>query len=76
MATYRIRTINRVDSCPIEEEANSLYVFALTITESVHEFGELGGPLDLEKDLVVVVGHFDVEMFGLGLFVGVAPRPR
>ena len=75
MATYRFRTVSRVDTCPIEKEANSLYVFALTITECVHEFGELGGPLDFEKDLVVVVCHLDVEMFGLGLFVGVASRP-
>ena len=51
-------------------------MLALAITESVHEFGKLGGSLDFEEDLVVVVGHFDVEVFGFGLLIGVAPRPR
>jgi len=45
---------------------------SLTLTEGVHELRESGGAFDLEEDLVVVVCHFDVEVFGFGLVVWVA----
>ena len=70
--TYRFRTIGGVDPRAVEQEAHGSYLFPLTIAEGVHELGELGRPLDFEEDLVVVVGHFDVEVLGFGLFVWVA----
>lgn len=38
---------------------------ALTLAEGVHELLELGGALDLEENLVVVVGDLDVQVLGL-----------
>ena len=36
---------------------------ALTIAEGIHEFLKLGASLDLEKDFIIAIRHFDVEMF-------------
>lgn len=65
LCTDRLRCISRVDSCPIKEEADTCHRFALTLAERVHELVESGCALDLEEDFVVVVGDFDVEVFGL-----------
>lgn len=65
--TYRVRTISRVDPSPIEQESNILHGLALSFTEGVHEFAELGCALDLEEDFVVVISDLDVQVFGLGL---------
>lgn len=46
--------------------------FALTLAESVHEFRESSGTLNLEEHFVVVVRHLDVEVLGLGLVFWVA----
>ncbi len=41
----------------------------MPLTESIHELLELGGTLDLEEDLVVVVSHLDVQVLcGAGVF--------
>ncbi len=64
--THRIRTIARVDPRPIEQEAYRLRSLALTLAKGVHELAEGGGAFDFEEDFVVVVGHFDVEVFGAG----------
>ena len=61
---YCIGCVGGLDTLAIEEKPNSGGHLALTITESIHELLELCRPLDLEKDLVVVVRHFDVEMLG------------
>lgn len=37
----------------------------MTIAESVHQFLELSGPLNLEKNLIVAVGNFDVEVLAM-----------
>ena len=64
---HRVGTISRVDSSPIEQEPNILHGLALSFTEGVHEFAELGCALDFEEDLVVVIGDLDVQVFGLRL---------
>jgi len=71
--THTLWIVCRVHALPVEEEAAGLNAPALALTEGVHELLQLCGALDLEKDLVVVVGHLDVEVFGrcwgiLGLF--------
>ena len=38
---------------------------ALALAEGIHQLLELGGALDLEEDLVVVVGDFNVEVLRL-----------
>jgi hypothetical protein len=67
-ATHSLWVVGRVDSLTVEEESHTGRGFALTLAEGVHELLELGGALDLEVDLVVVVGHFDVQVLAaLGL---------
>jgi hypothetical protein len=61
--TYRIGAIMILNLLTIEQESDRLPVLALTLTESVHQFLQLSGALDLEEDLIVAVGDFDVEMF-------------
>jgi hypothetical protein len=63
--TYSLGVIRRVHSLPVEEETNTRDVLALTVAERIHEFLELGSPLNLEEDLVVVIRHLDVEVFRL-----------
>jgi len=63
----RFRVVAGVDSGAVEEEAHAGEGLALTLAEGVHELLQLGGALDLEEDLVVVVGHLDVQVLGLRL---------
>jgi hypothetical protein len=37
----------------------------LSLAEGIHQLLEGGGTLDLEEDLIVVIGNLDVEMFTL-----------
>jgi len=62
--THVVRGVAGVDSGAVEEEAHARERLALTLAEGVHELLQLGGALDLEEDLVVVVGHLDVEVLG------------
>ena len=64
MATHSIRGIGSLDPSSVEQEPNTIGRLALTITKGVHQLLELGGPLDLEKHLVVTVGDLDVEVLG------------
>lgn len=63
--THHLGVVGRVDSGAVEEEADASEGLALTLAEGVHELLQLGCALDLEEDLVVVVGHLDVEVLGL-----------
>lgn len=63
--THHLRVVRRVHSGAVEEEAHAGEGLALTLTEGVHELLELGGALNLEEDLVVVVGDLDVQVLGL-----------
>ena len=65
--THDVRGVAGVDSGAVEEEAHAGEGLALTLAEGVHELLQLGGALDLEEDLVVVVGHLDVQVLGLRL---------
>ena len=42
----------------------------MAVAEGVHELAEGGGALDLEKDLVVVVGDLDVQVFDWACLFG------
>lgn len=49
----------------------------MAIAEGIHELLELGCPLDLEENFVVVVGYFDIEVFnGGGLAIVSSRRSR
>ena len=37
----------------------------MSLAEGIHQLLEGGGTLDLEEDLIVVIGNLDVEMFTL-----------
>lgn len=54
----------RRDSLTIEEKPDCLWVFALSITEGVHQLLEFRTPLYLEEDLIVVICDLDVKVFG------------
>lgn len=72
--TNRIRCVRGLDSRAVEEEAHGASSLALAFAEGAHQFLELGGALDLEEDLVVVVCHLDVKVFRVrrGLLAGCA----
>ena len=76
METYRFWTITWVYTRPIEQETNLLEVFPLAIAEGVHEFGQSRCPFDFEKNFVVVICNFYVEMLGLGLIVRISACVR
>lgn len=60
--TDRIRAITRLHATAIEEETDRIRSFALTLTEGIHQLLQGSSALDLEKDLVVVIGDLDVQM--------------
>lgn len=60
--TYLLWVIRGDESLSIEEEAHAGDILSLTVAEGVHELAELSGALDLEEDLVVIVGDLDVEV--------------
>ena len=53
-----------------------MHRLALTLAEGIHELGKRGSTLDLEKDLVVVIGDLDVQVFRFGLAICVASSAR
>jgi hypothetical protein len=55
-------SVRRLHSGALEQEANRVGRLALALAESGHELLEPGRALDLEEDLIVVIGDFDVEM--------------
>lgn len=63
--THHLGVVRRVHSRAVEKEANAGEGLALALAEGVHELLELGGALDLEEHLVVVVGDLDVQVLGL-----------
>lgn len=63
--THHLGVVGRVDTRAVEEEAHAGEGLALTVAEGIHELLQLGCALDLEEDLVVVVGDLDVQVLGL-----------
>ena len=75
--THRIRAVLGIDSLAIEQEADRIEGFALTLAECIHELRKSSRALDLEKHLVIIVRHFDIEVFRSGrLFVLMGPTSR
>jgi len=68
LGTHRLRVIRRIHPRPIKQEPAAPDILSLALAESIHELFQRGGTLDLEEDLVVVVGDFDVQVFADGLF--------
>lgn len=56
--------ICQANPCAFKQEAKGGWRFALSLTECVHELLQLGGPLDLEEDLIVIIGNFDIQVLG------------
>lgn len=72
--TYSFRCISRLDSGALEEEAARGDGLALPLAKGRHELLQLGGSLDLEEDLVVVVADFDVQVLRVGRLFGLGGR--
>ena len=62
--THRLGTVRGLDPLTVEQEAAALQGLALALTESVHKLLEGCRSFDLEKDLIVVISNFDIEVFG------------
>jgi hypothetical protein len=60
-----------LNTTSIKQETDGVGSLALPLTEGIHKLLQGCGSLDLEKDLVVIVGDLDVEMFAGG---GIALR--
>lgn len=58
--TYGIGAVLGAHSSTIEEESDSGGLFSLAVAEGIHKLFKLRGPLDLEEDLVVIIGDLDV----------------
>lgn len=62
-SAYSLRRVIWPDPCAIKEKTNSRWLLALSLAEGIHKFLQLRTPLDLEKDLVVVICHLDIKVF-------------
>ncbi len=60
--TDRVWTIRRLNATAIEQESDRCWCLALSLAEGIHQLLQGCGPLDLEEDLVVVVGDLYIEM--------------
>lgn len=65
-STYSIRRIFWPHASTVEEKTHGGHLFALTLAERVHELFEWRRSLDLEKDLVVVIGDLNIQVFRRG----------
>lgn len=63
--TYRLGIIGRLYTLPLEEKADTRDVLALPVAKRIHKLLQLGGSLDLEEDLIIVVRDLDVEVLRL-----------
>ena len=69
--TYSVRSIRRLNTDAVKQEADSACLLALTIAEGIHELLELRSALYLEENLIVVVRDLDVELRrGMGITAG------
>jgi hypothetical protein len=60
--TYSIWVVGGPHTSALEQESHAGDVLALAVAEGVHELAQLGCALDLEEDLIVVVGDLDVQV--------------
>lgn len=68
-STYSIRAIGWRDTATIEEETDGSWSFALSLAEGIHQFLQGSGTLDLEEDLVVVVGNLDIQVLAASFWL-------
>lgn len=61
--THQFGIIRGIHPLPIKQEPTALQRLALALAEGIHQLLQLRCALDLEEDFVVVVRHFDVEVF-------------
>jgi hypothetical protein len=64
-SAYRFWTVGGLYAATIKEEPDRSGRLALSLAEGIHQLLEGCGTLDLEEDLVVVVGNLNVEMLAL-----------
>lgn len=62
----RIGCISGLDSRAVEKKSHGAGRLSLALAKGAHKLLQLCGTLDLEEDLVVVVGDLDVEVLGVG----------
>lgn len=69
-ATYGVWRIFWAHSRAVEQKTDGGRLLSLALTEGIHEFFQLRRALDLEKDLIMIVGDLDVQVlnrFGLNI---------
>lgn len=64
--TYGVGGVGGLDARAVKQEAHGAEALALALAERSHQLLKLSRALDLEEDLVVVVGDLDVEVLGTG----------
>lgn len=62
----RIGCISGLDSRAVEKKSHGAGRLSLALAKGSHKLLKLCSALDLEEDLVVVVGNLDVEVLGVG----------
>jgi hypothetical protein len=68
--TYRVWVVLGCNALAVKQEAHARDVFALAIAERVHELSKGRSALNLEEDLVVVVGNLDIQVLALTTIFG------
>lgn len=68
--TYRVWVVCCCHALAVKQESHTGNVLSLAVTESIHKLAEGSGSLNLEEDLVVIIGDLDVEMLALACVFG------
>lgn len=71
---YRVWGIRGLNTLTLEEESDRVHSLALSLAEGRHKLVQLGRALDLEEDLIVVVGNLDVQVLDGGRGILTASR--
>ena len=61
--THRIRTISGLYTTSVKQEADRVRGLALPLAEGIHQLLKVCCTLDLEENLIVVVGNLNVKVF-------------
>jgi len=72
----RVRAVSGLYPLTIEQEADCIGHFSLPVAEGIHKLLKCRRTLDFEEHLIVVIGHFDIEMLGLGLLLRLVGSAR
>lgn len=60
--THSVGCVFGADTGSVEQESDRGHLLALALTEGIHQLLQLSRSLDLEEDLIVVVGNLDVQV--------------